>query len=88
MSLKHFTKRPLKEPSVIGLAIGTRPDCIDSEKLTLLESLAKNHFILVEYGLQSIYDKTLKFINRGHDYKTFLDAVSLTRAEGFLLARI
>jgi len=80
--LELFYKEALAEPSVIGLAIGTRPDCIDSEKLALLESLGKKHFILVEYGLQSIYDKTLSFINRGHDYKTFLDAVSLTRSRG------
>ncbi len=80
--LELFYKEALAEPAVIGLAIGTRPDCIDSEKLALLESLGKKHFILVEYGLQSIYDKTLRFINRGHDYKTFLDAVSLTRSKG------
>ncbi len=75
-------KEALEEPSVIGLAIGTRPDCIDKNKLELLESLATKYFILVEYGLQSIYDKSLMFINRGHDYKTFLDAVSLTRNRG------
>jgi len=80
--LEVFYKEALEEPSVIGLAIGTRPDCIDNEKLDLLESLAKNHFILVEYGLQSIYDKTLQFINRGHDYKAFLAAVSLTKSRG------
>lgn len=76
--LERLYNEALEEPSVIGLAVGTRPDCIDEEKVTLLESLAKKHFILMEYGLQSIYDKTLKFINRGHDYKTFLDAVKLT----------
>jgi len=80
--LEIFYKEALAEPAVIGLAIGTRPDCINSEKLRLLESLGEKHFILVEYGLQSIYDKTLRFINRGHDYKTFLDAVSLTRSRG------
>lgn len=80
--LEIFYKEALAEPAVIGLAIGTRPDCIDSEKLALLESLTEKHFILVEYGLQSIYEKTLRFINRGHDYKTFLDAVSLTRSKG------
>jgi radical SAM protein (TIGR01212 family) len=80
--LESLYKEALEEPSVIGIAIGTRPDCIDSEKLALLESLGEKHFILVEYGLQSIYEKTLSFINRGHDYKTFLDAVSLTRSKG------
>ena len=51
----------------------------------MLESLTEKHFILVEYGLQSIYEKTLSFINRGHDYKTFLDAVSLTRSKGIFV---
>ncbi|MBI4688964.1 MAG: TIGR01212 family radical SAM protein [Nitrospirae bacterium] len=80
--LESFYNEALKEKSVVGLAIGTRPDCIDEEKIRLLESLAAKYFILMEYGLQSIYDKTLRFINRGHDYKTFLDAVSLTRNKG------
>lgn len=72
----------LTEPSVIGLAIGTRPDCIDIEKAELLENLAREHFVLVEYGLQSIYDKSLKYIMRGHDYQTFLDALNITKGRG------
>src|SRR3990172_5664446 len=72
----------LHEPSVIGLAIGTRPDSIDDAKISLLQSLAARYFILVEYGLQSIYDKSLIFINRGHDYHTFLRALDLTRNRG------
>jgi radical SAM protein (TIGR01212 family) len=83
--LEKLYRDALDEPSVIGLAIGTRPDCIDEEKIKLLESLASRSFILVEYGLQSIYDKTLSFIKRGHDYKSFLDAVSLTRNKGIFI---
>ncbi|MCX7913671.1 MAG: TIGR01212 family radical SAM protein [Thermodesulfovibrionales bacterium] len=75
----------LSHPSVIGLAIGTRPDCVDEEKIALLEFLAKKHFILIEYGLQSIHDKTLKFIRRGHDYQTFLDAINLSAGRGIHL---
>jgi radical SAM protein (TIGR01212 family) len=67
---------------IIGLAIGTRPDAVDKEKIEMLESLASKYFILVEYGLQSIYDKSLVFVNRGHDYKAFLDTVNLTRNRG------
>ncbi len=52
------------------------------EKIGLLETLARDQFVLVEYGLQSIYDKTLKFINRGHDYSCFKNAVSLTVGRG------
>jgi radical SAM protein (TIGR01212 family) len=72
----------LDEPSVMGLAIGTRPDCIDEAKLDLLERLSKTHFVLLEYGLQSVYEKTLRFINRGHDYGTFLRALEMSRARG------
>jgi len=69
-------------PSVIGLAIGTRPDTIDREKIALLESLSKQYFILVEYGMQSMYEKTLQFINRGHDYRAFLRALDMTKDRG------
>lgn len=77
--LERLYNEALSVPSVIGLAIGTRPDCIDEEKISLLESLAARHFILIEYGLQSIYDKSLSFINRGHDYSVFLKALDMTR---------
>lgn len=76
--LEALYREALSEEGVIGLAIGTRPDCVDEEKLTMIENLAKEHFILIEYGLQSIYDKTLEFINRGHDYNTFLKALDMT----------
>jgi radical SAM protein (TIGR01212 family) len=72
----------LSTPSVIGLAIGTRPDCIDEEKLDMLQEMAEKNFILIEYGLQSIYDKSLQYIKRGHDYKTFLDAINMTDGRG------
>lgn len=77
--LERLYRDALSEPSVIGLAIGTRPDCIDEEKIALLESLASKYFILVEYGLQSIYDRSLQFINRGHDYRAFLKALEMTK---------
>lgn len=80
--LERLYRDALSEPSVIGLAIGTRPDCIDEEKIALLESLASKYFILVEYGLQSIYDRSLQFINRGHDYRAFLNALEMTKNRG------
>ncbi|MBV6342985.1 TIGR01212 family radical SAM protein, partial [Candidatus Magnetobacterium casense] len=72
----------LAHPDVIGLAIGTRPDTIDEQKVDLLSHISKTHFVLVEYGLQSIYDKSLLYINRGHDYKCFLDAIDITKDRG------
>ncbi|MDQ7787877.1 MAG: TIGR01212 family radical SAM protein [Thermodesulfovibrionales bacterium] len=80
--LESLYQAALAEPGVVGLAIGTRPDTVDREKIQLLESLAKNAFILIEYGMQSIYDKTLEFINRGHTYKAFLQALALTKDRG------
>ena len=83
--LEHLYRDALSEPSVIGLTIGTRPDTVDEQKIELLESLAESFFILIEYGMQSIYDKTLERINRGHDYATFLKAVDLTKNRGIFI---
>jgi radical SAM protein (TIGR01212 family) len=80
--LENLYREALSYPGVVGLAIGTRPDCIDEEKVALLESLARDSFILVEYGVQSVYDETLRFINRGHDFSCFQDAVRLTAGKG------
>lgn len=80
--LERLYREALNHPGVVGLAIGTRPDCIDEGKIALIEELARDHFMLVEYGIQSIYDKTLQFINRGHDYACFRDAVALTAGRG------
>ncbi len=80
--LERLYREALDNPGVIGLAIGTRPDCVDEGKIALLETLAQDHFVLVEYGLQSIYDKTLEFINRGHDYACFKNALAMTVDRG------
>jgi len=77
--LERLYSEALAEPDVIGLAIGTRPDSVDPEKIRLLESLASKYFILVEYGLQSVYDRSLEFIQRGHDYSAFLRAIEMTK---------
>ena len=83
--LERLYKEALSDPSVIGLAIGTRPDAVDVEKIALIQSLAEKYFILVEYGMQSMYDKSLEFINRGHDYNTFLKALEMTRDRGIFI---
>ncbi|MGD8352228.1 MAG: TIGR01212 family radical SAM protein [Nitrospirota bacterium] len=80
--LRALYEEALAEPSVIGLAIGTRPDCIDEEKLDMLAELGERNFVLLEYGVQSIYRKSLDFIRRGHDYPAFLRAVEETRRRG------
>ncbi len=83
--LEKLYREALSFPGVVGLAIGTRPDAVDEEKIRLLETLARNAFILVEYGVQSIHDKTLAFLNRGHDYASFLKALELTRDRGIAI---
>ena len=80
--LEALYLQALEEPSVIGLAIGTRPDAIDQKKIEMIESLTSDAFILIEYGLQSIYDRSLRYINRGHDYPAFLNAIHLTKNRG------
>jgi radical SAM protein, TIGR01212 family len=83
--LERLYKEALSYPEVVGLAIGTRPDCVDSEKLNLLKELSRTHMIIVEYGMQSMYDKSLKYVMRGHDYATFLKAVYDTHERGILV---
>ena len=80
--LERIYREALSVPSVIGLAIGTRPDAVDEEKISLLQSLAKHSFILVEYGMQSMYEKSLRFIKRGHTYRAFLDTLDMTKDRG------
>lgn len=72
----------LKHPDIVGLSIGTRPDCVDDEKLKLISGYAKDYYTWIEYGLQSCHDKTLKWINRGHDYDCFLRAYEKTKNYG------
>ena len=62
--------------------IGTRPDCIDEDKLDLLEELARHHYIQVEYGVESCYDHTLRRINRGHDFSLSREMITKTRERG------
>ena len=75
----------MDHPDVVGLSLGTRPDCIDDEKIEWLENLARTQFVTLEYGLQSIYDKTLERINRGHNFQCWLDAMNRTRKRGIWL---
>lgn len=77
--LKSMFDEALSCEGMVGMAIGTRPDCIDIPKLDLIESYTKKYLVWVEYGLQSAHDITLKTINRGHTFQDFVNAVMLTR---------
>ena len=80
--LQELYETALSHPKVKGLVIGTRPDCVDEEKLNYLKTLSQKHFISVEYGIESCYDRTLRRINRGHDFATAQRAVEQTAAKG------
>ncbi|MCQ2739335.1 MAG: TIGR01212 family radical SAM protein [bacterium] len=75
---KIYTKS-LEHPDIVGISIGTRPDCIDDDKLKLIYSFSQDYYTWIEYGLQTANDKTLLKINRGHDYNCFLKAYEKTR---------
>jgi len=81
-NIKAMCDEALSVDGIVGLAIGTRPDCIDENKLDLIESYTDNYLIWIEYGLQSAHDSTLKFINRGHDFNCFKQAVKITKKRG------
>ncbi len=80
--LKACWDQALAVKDVVGLAIGTRPDCVNGPILDLLEKYARTHLVWLEYGLQSAHDKTLELINRGHDFACFKKAVEATRGRG------
>lgn len=80
--LKALYEEALSHPSVVGIVVGTRPDCVDEEKLDYLAELAKDHVVIVEYGIESCYDAVLQRINRGHDFETACRAVRMTAERG------
>jgi len=77
--LKEIYDQILPFEEIIGLSIGTRPDCVDPDKLKLISSYKNRYEVWLEYGLQSIHDKTLKAINRGHNFNDFLTAYNETK---------
>lgn len=77
--LAPLYRAALDVDQIVGLSIGTRPDCVDEDVLDLLDVFAQETYLWVEYGLQSMHDATLNRINRGHDFATFLDAVQRSK---------
>lgn len=81
-SLKAKYDEALSCPSVLGIVIGTRPDCVDDSLLDYLGKLSKDHYVMIEYGVESTLDRTLELINRGHNYKTAVDAILKSAERG------
>ncbi|MBI3597428.1 MAG: TIGR01212 family radical SAM protein [Nitrospirae bacterium] len=80
--LKRLYNEALAYPNVVGLSIGTRPDCVPEPVLDLLSDYHARTHLWIEYGLQSIHDGTMADLNRAHSYAQFLDAVERTRRRG------
>ncbi|MCM2348809.1 MAG: TIGR01212 family radical SAM protein [Bacteriovoracaceae bacterium] len=83
--LERIYLEALSIEGVIGIAIGTRPDCIDKEKIALLQNLAQHYEVTVEYGVESLSDETLRRVNRGHSVKDFESALDMTYGRGIKL---
>lgn len=75
----------LAHPDVVGLIIGTRPDCMPEPLLEYLSQLAKRTFLLIEYGVESTWDKTLERIQRGHTWQESVDIIQRTHEAGILV---
>lgn len=81
--LRPLYEQALSHPQVVGLAVGTRSDCVPDEVLDLLEEFAGETYLSVEYGMQTMHNRSLDWMNRGHHHDSFLDAVERSRGRGF-----
>ncbi|MEI8202603.1 MAG: TIGR01212 family radical SAM protein [Bacteroidota bacterium] len=80
--LRKMYDEALQFEDISGIIIGTRPDCVDETKLDYFQQLTKTHFVSIEYGIESCYDRTLQLIHRGHNFKDATDAIQLTAQRG------
>lgn len=83
--LERMYREALEHPDVVGLAVGTRADCVNENVLQLLSELARDYFVALEYGIESIYDETLRLVNRGHDFACVVETIARSRHRGLHL---
>jgi uncharacterized protein len=81
--LRSLYEAALSHPKVVGLAIGTRPDCVPDEVLDLVQEIAGRTYLSVEYGIQTIHNRSLDWMNRGHHHDATIDAIERSRGRGF-----
>ncbi|QDS98702.1 TIGR01212 family radical SAM protein [Adhaeretor mobilis] len=81
--LRGLYEDALTHPQVVGMAIGTRSDCVPDDVLDLLEEFAGRTNLSIEYGMQTMHDRSLEWMNRGENHASFLDAVERSRGRGF-----
>jgi hypothetical protein len=84
--LERLYAEALDHPEIVGIAVGTRADCIDDAKLNLFEQIKRDYFVTVEYGIESVHDETLRIINRGHDHACTVAAIQKTSERGLHIA--
>ena len=80
--LRERYEEALRRDEVIGLVIGTRPDTVDAEILDYIQKLAKDYYVIIEYGIESCYNTTLKWVNRGHSFEESIRAIEMTASRG------
>jgi len=80
--LRAIYEEALDNPKVVGIVVGTRPDCVNDQILDYFAELSKRCYVMIEYGIESTDDKTLEFINRGHNYACAVDAINATVSRG------
>ena len=80
--LKGIYQQALEMPEIAGIVIGTRPDLVDEQILQYLNKIQQTHYVMLEYGVESVYDETLKRVNRGHNFATAERAIRLTAQYG------
>jgi radical SAM protein (TIGR01212 family) len=83
--LRERYDQALADSDVVGLSIGTRPDCVDRRKLDLIQGYTHTRMVWIEYGLQSMHDRTLASINRRHTFEDFVRAVRITQGRDILI---
>lgn len=83
-TLKNCYEKALSVENVLGIAIGTRPDCLNSEILDYLYNLNRSHFLWVEIGMQTMHNSTLKLCNRRHLHEDTIEAVEQLQKRGIL----
>jgi radical SAM protein (TIGR01212 family) len=81
--LRSLYEGALEHERIVGMAVGTRPDCVPDDILDLLTEIAEKTYLSVEYGVQTIHNRSLEWMNRGHSYDVFPDAVERSRGRGF-----
>lgn len=80
--LRECYDEALAHPDIAGIVVGTRPDCVDEQKLDYFAELSRKKYVTIEYGVESCYDETLRRINRGHDFATAERAIQMTAERG------